>query len=728
MAKRAAAPPLPTVSDIRAWLQASGERPKASRAAKAFGVRGVEDRRAFKELFRQALGGTADVREQADGMPPVTLLEVTGADEDGAPVATPAQWTGNDAPPPVRVEAGRGAGRIAKGVRMVARIEAVGDEWVARPIRILPNASEREAELAVVEEDGRGDLVLRAARPGRARYWKIAGPRPDGLEIGDLALAAPEAARAGPRGREYRARILSTHGRADDPAAFGLALMASLDAPIAFAPETLAAAESAGPPDIDGRDDLRTLPLVTIDGADARDFDDAVFAEPDGSGWRVIVAIADVAHYVRPGSPLDREARLRGNSTYLPDRAIPMLPEALSNGLCSLKPEEDRACLYVEMAFDAAGKRRSARFGRGLMRSHARLTYEIAAAVSEAPDAAETADQAKWIENLYGAYAALKRARKARGPLELELPERTVAFDAEGRATALGLRPALTSHGLIEEFMVQANAAAAELLEAKGAGALFRIHDKPDPEKMGLMSETAQRLGVSAPGARIDTAARLTALLTRVEAGPIRSILSELILRAQAQARYTADCTPHFGLALDAYAHFTSPIRRYADLVVHRALVRALDLGDGGENLDDDALDRIADAVNRTERRSASIERAVLDRYSALLATAHVGETHEGRIIGANRAGLFIRFDDPLLEGFAPAEFLPDDYWRLSRDGLAMEGRRSGKSFSLGDRVVANIVSADATTGGVTLEIKTTLKSAAHKKRDGKRFTRKRRK
>lgn len=701
----AAIRPLPAVADIRAWLAAADERPKASAAARAFGVRGVEDRRAFKLLFKQALSGeAAPDRPRREGLPPVTLFRVVRTDSDGQIRAVPERWEGAEPAPEAVVVAGGASSRLNSGTRLIARVEETGDGWIARPIRIIPEGRGRdEPELCVVEADDRGRLSLKAAKPGRELFWSIAGEPPTGLAEGDLVLAQPAPSRGGPRGRDFRARIVSTHGRADDPAAFGLAMMAALDAPVAFPDDVLEAAQGLPAPTLDRRHDLRELPLVTIDGADARDFDDAVFAEPAGGGWRVVVAIADVAHYVRPGSPLDREARLRGNSTYLPDRAIPMLPEALSNGLCSLRPDEDRACLFVDMRFDKAGRRTGARFGRGLMRSRWRLTYEQAAAAGADP--AHPEDFAPLAHKLFAAYACLGAGRATRAPLELELPERTVAFGPDGRATAMGLRPSLPSHRLIEEFMVQANAAAAETLLEAEANGLFRVHDRPDPERMGLLAEMAAKLGAAAPGARLDRPRDLNALLGRVDDPTGRAILSELVLRAQARARYAADCDPHFGLALDAYAHFTSPIRRYADLVAHRALIAALDLGAGGAVEDVETLEATADAINRTERRSAAIERTVVDRYAALLAEAHVGATYEGRIVGANRAGLFVRFHDPMLEGFAPAALLPADHWRLTRDGLAMEGQSSRKAYRLGDVVQARIRDADAGTGGVTLEI-----------------------
>lgn len=721
--------PLPAVAEIAAWLADQDGVPRTTEATKAFGIKGMENRRAFKALYKDARRLGREGERTVGGLPPVTMLIVERISNDGDLIAIPEKW--DDPPAPsIIVNPGKQGGAIAVGTRILARIEDEGGEAVAHPIKIFTGPPPRpDGVLAFVEEGPRGSLELREAQPGRPRRWRLDGKRPPGLEVGQLVLAKPEPRRPGRASREFRASIISIHGDAEDPAVFGLAMMEQLGAPVGFPDNVTAEAEAAKPPALDGREDLRKVPLLTIDGADARDFDDAVFAEPSGGkGWRVIVAIADVSSYVEPGSALDVSARARGNSTYLPDRAIPMLPEALSNGLCSLKPNEERACLFVEMKFSAEGKRTSHRVGRGLMQSHWRLTYEDAQGIADGGLADHPAKSA--VENLYAAFDCLLKGRAKRAPLELHLSERVVEFDDKGIAVNITKRPALASHQLIEEMMVQANASAAESVQEARSEALYRTHDKPDAERIGLLGEQASRMGLMHPGARLDHPRLINDVLAKADDPAVRTVLSELILRAQAQARYSPDCTPHFGLSLDAYLHFTSPIRRYADLVAHRSLIDALDLGAGGKAPDRAELEVVAGEINKTERRSISVERAVVDRYVALLGKAYEGKSLEGRIVGANRAGLFVRFEDPYLDGFAPAALLPDDYWHLSRDGMSMDGRSSGMSFRLGDSVTARVRDVEVATGSVTLELSPPEKAgkkALRRKRDGKRLPKRRR-
>ncbi len=715
---------LPTVQEIAAWLADQDSTPRATEATQAFGIRGMENRRAFKTLYKDARKLGRDGAKSVGGLPPVTMLVIQRISNDGDLIAVPEK---SDKPPApaVIVNPGRQGGALAVGTRVLARIEDEGGEVVAHPIKIFTGPPPRpDAVLAIVEEGHRGSLELREAQPGRPRRWKLDGKRPQGLEAGQLVLAKPETRRPGHAARDFRASIISIHGDAENPAMFGLAMMEQLGAPIDFPANVIAQAEAAKPPELGGREDLRTLPLLTIDGADARDFDDAVFAEPIGrKGWRIIVAIADVSSYVAPGSALDISARARGNSTYLPDRAIPMLPEALSNGLCSLKPAEDRACLFVEMEFSAEGRRTAHRVGRGLMQSHWRLTYEDAQGIADGTLPDHPAQAA--AQNLYAAFDCLLRGREKRAPLELDLPERVVVFDDKGVAVDISKRRGLASHKLIEEMMVQANASAAEsVLEAR-AEALYRVHEKPDAERIGLLAEQAARMGIMHPGARLDHPRLINDVLAKADDPAVRTVLSELILRAQAQARYNPECTPHFGLSLEAYLHFTSPIRRYADLVAHRSLIQALALGKGGEAPDRAELEVIAGETNKTERRSISIERAVVDRYVALLGKAFEGKELEGRVSGINRVGLFVRFEDPYLDGFAPAALLPQDYWCLSRDGMSMDGRNSGMSYRIGDSVNAQIREVEVVTGSVTLEL--SLPKGLRRKPGGKRLIKKRR-
>jgi ribonuclease R len=382
-----------------------------------------------------------------------------------------------------------------------------------------------------------------------------------------------------------------------------------------------AQANAAKPVTLGKRTDLRDLPLVTIDGSDARDFDDAVFAEADGDaknpgGYRILVAIADVAHYVRPGDALDTEARKRGNSVYFPDRVVPMLPEALSNGLCSLRPDEDRACLAVEMVIDARGQKVKHRFMRGLMRSSARLTYEQVQAAADGGEAGIVPEGI--IEPLYGAYRLLLAARNERGALDLDLPERKVVLGDDGKVASIEPRERLDSHRLIEEFMVLANVAAAETLEAKRRPCMYRIHESPDPEKVEALKEYLQGLDLPFGTSGVIRPKTFNELLAKVRGGIHETIVNELVLRSQSQAVYSPDNIGHFGLGLRRYAHFTSPIRRYSDLLVHRALIDAHGFGkDGLGEIEMESFNETAEHISMTERRAAAAERSAISRYVA---------------------------------------------------------------------------------------------------------------
>jgi ribonuclease R len=449
------------------------------------------------------------------------------------------------------------------------------------------------------------------------------------------------------------------------------------------------------------------VPLVTIDGADARDFDDAVHATPDDDpdndgGFRLVVAIADVAHYVRDGDALDRTARERGNSVYFPDRVIPMLPEGLSNGLCSLRPGEPRGCLAVEMVIDAAGKLQAHRFGRGLMRSAARLTY---AQVQNAADG-HTDDTTgpllePVIQPLFAAWRALDRARRDRGTLDLDLPERVVELDDDAEPTRIVARERLDAHRLIEEFMVLANVAAAETLVGRKRETLFRVHDKPQPDKIEALTQFLHGLGLAAKAHHLRTPRDFERLLARVKDHPLAETINGYILRAQSQAVYSPENIGHFGLNLRHYAHFTSPIRRYADLVVHRALIEALDLGGGGRRHEREPLSQLGEQVSGCERRAMEAERKTVDRFVAHYLKDRIGARFAGRIGGVQRAGLFIRLDDTGADVFVPVATLGAEYFVYDEAQSALFGTRTGEHLGIGDRVEIELVEADSLQGGL---------------------------
>jgi ribonuclease R len=557
--------------------------------------------------------------------------------------------------------------------------------------------------------------VVLADRRDRNEYF-VDLAHSGGATDGELVAAEPlPAGRYGPP----RLRIVERLGLPDAPGAISLLSIATFGIPTEFPAAALAEAAAGKPPDAIGRVDLRDLGLVTIDGSDARDFDDAVWAEPDpdpanSGGWHLVVAIADVALYVGPGSALDREAALRGNSVYFPDRVVPMLPEALSNGLCSLVAGEDRACHAVHLWIDTAGRKLRHRFERALMRSAARLTYEeVQAARDGLSILAIGADR---LGALYGAFAALDRARTARGALALDLVEYRVVLDAEKNPVAVEPRKRLDSHKLIEEFMILANVAAAEELEARRRPCVYRVHDAPDPERLDALRLALVDLGV--PGlsfakGQVIRSELFNRVLARTAGRPEAPLINDLVLRAQAQAAYSPVNIGHFGLALRRYAHFTSPIRRYADLLVHRALLdEPVPRGD--------ELKAIADQVSATERRATAAERAALDRYRVRLSTALIGHVFSGRVSGVARFGLFVRLADSGTDGLVPLSGLPVDNYRFDRERQRLTARHARRSFGLGDAVTVRLIEADPIGGRLVFRLEDDRPTPPHPGRGGR--------
>jgi ribonuclease R len=461
-----------------------------------------------------------------------------------------------------------------------------------------------------------------------------------------------------------------------------------------------------------GRVDLRKTPLITIDPPDARDHDDAVWAAPDDDpanigGFQTIVAIADVATYVKPGSALDKEARFRGNSVYFPDRVVPMLPERISNDLCSLREKEERPALACFMVFDKSGNKKSHRFTRVTMRSAAKLSYEEAQmAIDGRPSAkAETLVEGV-LKPLWAAYAALTKAREKRGPLELDLPERKFVLDEKGHVVRVVTPLRLDAHKLIEEFMIQANVAAAEELETKKTPLLYRVHDQPSEEKVRALSQFLKTVDLSLPLGQVMKPKHFNDLLREVKGKDYQNLVNDVVLRSQAQAIYSPANKGHFGLALRRYAHFTSPIRRYADLIVHRALVTALGFGEDGLSTDDiSRLDETADMISDAERRAMAAERETMDRLIASHLAGQTGAQFRGRIGGVVGAGLFIKLDDTGADGFVPVSSLGSDYFIYSDVEHALIGQRTGEMFQLGDRVEVKLLEVAPVSGGLRFEM-----------------------
>ena len=637
-------------------------------------------------------------------LPEMMQVERAGTDADGFPLVRPVSWTGPGEAPLFRLAEGAAGDELPEGGRALARlIRRDTGETEAEPVRRLET---QEGRVVGVFRLGReGGEIIPADRRDRGEY-RVFGQDAIGIPDGELVVAEPLPLR---RSGARRVRVVERLGSADAPGAISRLTIAAFDIPSEFPHEALAEAAAARPVDLKGRADLRDLALVTIDGEDARDFDDAVWAEPDDDpqnrgGWHIVVAIADVSHYVRPGNPLDREAAHRGNSVYFPAQVVPMLPEALSNELCSLKPGEDRACVAAQLWIDAAGRKKRHRFERGLMRSAARLTYEAVQAAYDHPTGALLPVPRERLDALYGAFAVLDRARRARGALELDLPEHRVLLDEARRPIAVVPRQRVDSHRLIEEFMILANVAAAEELEARHQPCMYRVHDAPDPEKLAALRDFLDEIGI--PGlalakGQVIRPALFNRMLEKARGTPEAPLVNELVLRSQAQAVYSPNNIGHFGLALPRYAHFTSPIRRYADLVVHRALTAP----PGRAPVAGEAFAATAEHISMTERRAAAAERAALERYRATLLSTAIGTVYEARITGVAPFGFFVSLPENGADGLVPVSTLPSDYYDHDPRRHRLVGRRSGTQFALGDAVTVRLAEADPVGGRLLFRV-----------------------
>ncbi len=637
-------------------------------------------------------------------LPGVTVVEVVAIDEDGELVAEPASKSSShqESRPHIHLDPS-GRGRAPEiGDHVLARLTFInGQSYQGQVIKILPRPPKR---IVGVLEQTREGLFVRSLDRRAGREFKLSRELAGDAKPGELVVVEDV---SGPRLGSGAIRVSKRLGHADDAGVVSLLAAYHNDLRTEFPAEVLDAADQATSAPLNKRADLRSLPLVTIDGGDARDFDDAVFAKADDhpdnpGGWQITVAIADVAHYVRFGDALDLEARERGNSTYFPDRVLPMLPEALSNGLCSLRPDEDRACLAVHIWLDRQGKKRRHRFERGMMRSVARLTYDqVQAAKDGTPDDQTAPLLETVIEPLYGAFSALLNARNKRGTLDLDLPELQVVLDDQRRPAAMAKVLRLDANRLIEEFMIIANVAAAESLEKKAAPCMYRVHDKPDQVKLEGLGQLLKGLGIIQQSALSGKPKDLAQLLDKTRHHPLSSLVSNLLLRAQSQAVYSPHNIGHYGLNLTRYAHFTSPIRRYADLIVHRGLIRALNLGGDGlpDDIDADIFQELGTHISRRERRSMEAERSAKDRFVALLMAERIGSIFAGRITSVHRFGLFVQLAETLADLLIPISTLSAH--RLDHDAgnHALLDRRAGSVWSLGDQVEVELTEADTAMG-----------------------------
>jgi ribonuclease R len=707
VAAKSRSAPFPSRQQIVEFIRGSDVRVGKREIARAFRLdteQKVELRKVLKEL--ESSGeidrGRGRRYREPGVLPSVAVIEIVGVDTDGETLGRPFGWT-EGAPPRVYVAPEkRSRAAYAPGERVLARLKRTeSGAYEARVMRRLAAAPDRT--LGVVTVVGESMRIVPVEKRARAEFLLPPEARM-GAEPGELVWAEIQPGR--PLGLKS-ARVVERLGPTMGPKSISLITIHDHDIPHEFSKEALAEAKAAGPARLEGRVDLRGVPLVTIDGEDARDFDDAVWAEPDADagnpgGWHLLVAIADLAHYVRPGTALDRAALERGNSVYFPDRVVPMLPAELSNGWCSLVPREDRPCLAAHLWIDADGNLLRHRFERGMMRSAARLTYRQVQATRDGERDATTAKLAdRVIAPLYGAYEALARARRARGVLELNVPESRVLIGADGDVTDIQVRERLDSHKLIEEFMIAANVVAAETLEERKAPVMYRVHDQPTREKLESLREFLQTLGLRLPRGQVVRPRDFNRILERVQGRPEARLVNEVVLRSQAQAAYDPANIGHFGLALRRYCHFTSPIRRYADLLVHRSLVAALRLGEDGLAGGGDDFPRIAEHISGTERRAAAAERDAVDRFTAAYLAEQIGVVMPGRISGVTRFGLFVTLDRTGADGLVPIGTLPDDYYVHDEAGHRLVGREFGLTFRLGDAVEARLVEANPLTGGI---------------------------
>ena len=710
----------PSDDEILEFIQQSEERVGKREIARAFNLTS-QDKIKLKAKLKDLMSKGEILKRSnktivtAGMLPRVDVLEISGTDSDGDLFAKPLTWKFKNAPPTILIVEDKSKGTrrsrhhretVGVGDRVLARLSPAGDD--AYEAKVIKRLKAAPARLVGVYET---DANIGRLRPIDKKYRQDVeiDPADAGAALsGDLvAVEVYESRRYGPQ----KARIVERLGPVDASRNLSMIAIHAHGIPHAFSDEAVAQASKSKAVPLGDREDLRDIPLVTIDGEDARDFDDAVWAEPDTSpenpgGWHLMVAIADVAWYVRSGDALDRAAYERGNSVYFPDRVVPMLPESLSNGWCSLKPREDRPCLAVQMWVNADGKLLRHKFVRGLMRSHARLTYtQVQNARDGNPDELTSPLIDQVIRPLYGAFESLTKARHKRGTLDLDLLERKILVDENGNVAGVIPRERYDSHKLIEEFMILANVAAAETLDQSAYPAVFRVHDRPDPERIDGLRESLQTLDLKFPRPGSTRPADFNRLLKQVHDGPHEHMVNTLVLRTQAQAVYSPDNVGHFGLGLQEYVHFTSPIRRYADLLVHRALIAAKKLGDGGWRKDRDPdLHAITDFISATERRAATAERQTVDRFTAAYLSARTGAIFRGRVNGVARFGAFITLDESGADGILPMRYLPQDFYDYEERNHQLRGRRGGLIVRVGDMIDVRLLETDEVSGSIVFE------------------------
>ncbi|WP_310476883.1 VacB/RNase II family 3'-5' exoribonuclease [Sandarakinorhabdus sp.] len=667
--------------------------------AKAFGLH-AQDKIALKSLLKEMMeageleSGPGRNLHKGGGLPKVTVIRICDV-ADGVAIAVPDRWEQGTPPPRLRVIEPRRHATFGLGDRLLARIEEQGGGLLAFPMKAL--AKSDDFVLGILRKEPMGWRLVPVDKKIRT---DLAINDPGDGQPGDLVLAEP----SGRPPRQY-GRVVEVLGDPFQPKAFSLIAIHAKGIPHRFDESTLEEAERMARQPLGDREDLRALPFLTIDPADARDHDDAVWAAPDDENpghFRAIVAIADVSFYVRPGTALDRSARSRGNSVYFPDRVVPMLPEILSAHVCSLVENEDRAVLACHLQIDAQGKLLNWRFTRAVIRCVTNIAYEEAQATMDA-------GSGEWLpvlQPLWAAWGALAKARAEREPLELELPEKRVVLDEAGRIAGISVREHLAAHRLIEDFMIAANVASAKALEKKKAGCIFRCHEVPSREKIVALRDYLETLGQNLALGQVAKPAIFNRILARAKDGENYQQITEQVLRTQTQAYYSPANVGHFGLALGSYAHFTSPIRRYADLVVHRSLVAAYRLGDGALHAEEEkGLTKTADHISMTERRAMEAERDTIDRYVAAFLSTKVGEIVQTRITGVAKFGFFATVEGLGGDGLVPVSTLGEERFVFDEDARILEGIQTGTRYAVGQRMELRLAEASPITGALRFEL-----------------------
>lgn len=710
---------LPSRKQILDFIETTPTAVGKREIARAFGLHGAEKialKALLKDMGDEGLIDSAPGRafHKMGGIPRVTVLRVSDVDESGIAWAVPERWEASGPEPRLRVQERGRKGALGVGDRILARTEEAGRGWIAHPMKKLARGS--ELMLGVLREEG-GKYWLQGVEKKERRDFLVSDCGEAGA--GDLVLA--EKAGRPPR---VTARVTQRLGDPFEPRSFSLIAIHKLGIPNVFPEAAIDEAATVARLELGAREDLRHLPIVAIDPADARDHDDAVWAAPrDDGGWDAIVAIADVSYYVRPGSAIDREAKKRGNSVYFPDRVVPMLPETLSAGICSLKAGEDRAAMACHLTISAQGAITAWRFSRAVVRLAANIAYEDAQAAIDGKGGPAAALLDAALKPLWGCWAALGRARDKRAPLDLDLPERRILLDEKGRILSVAPRERLDAHKLIEDYMIAANVAAAKGLEGRKAPVMYRVHEPPSREKLVALKDYLKSFELEFALGQVIRPATFNRVIERVGDADYRPQVMEQILRTQTQAYYAPLNQGHFGLALGSYAHFTSPIRRYADLLVHRALVGAygLDLGKphltGGGKAGDIAestaltekeaasMEALGELISQAERRAMMAERDTVDRYVAAYLSEHVGQVVETRITGVQNFGFFATVEGLGGDGLVPVSMLGPEYFRYEEASHSLTGEDSETRYTIGQRLPLRLVEADPVTGALRFDL-----------------------